>query len=229
MQAVILAGGRGERLRPMTDKLPKAMAHVKGRPFITLLLELLKRGGVEEVVLCTGYLGQLLKDYLGNGERWDIEIVYSQEEEPLGTAGALKMAEPLLKEWFFVVNGDTYLPIRHREVAQHFLATGYEAMMVVYDKDPETGARDVLVENGLVVKNSKHNPEPDFNYVNAGLLAMRKKALGFTAGLHLMSLEYGLYPFLIKRRLMAAYITEERFYDIGTPERLATFGRFIAK
>lgn len=228
MKAVILAGGLGTRLKPLTEKTPKVMVPVKGKPFIAHLLNLLIEGGVNEAVLCLGYLAEQVMDFVSDGRKWGIKVSYSIEKEPLGTAGALKQAEPMLNDTFLVINGDTYLPIKHIDVMETFLRLDKEGTMTVCSHPKYRN--DVLVKDGLVVKNSKLNPEPDFNYVNAGVLALKRDALLYYRHFlpsQTVSLEEGLYPPLVHYRLMAAYITKERFYDIGTFEGIRALEEYF--
>src|SRR3989338_1997571 len=111
MQTVILAGGRGTRLSPITNMIPKPMVTVKDKPFLEYLLLMLKRNSLEKILLCVGYLGEKIEVYFGDGRRLGMEIKYSYEKEPLGTAGGLKLAENLLEEEFLVLYGDSYLDI----------------------------------------------------------------------------------------------------------------------
>ena len=114
MQAVILAGGKGTRLSPITDTIPKPMAMVNNRPFLEYMLLMLKRNSFKKILLCVGYLGEKIEAYFGDGNRLGIVIKYSYEKELLGTAGALKLAENILEEEFLVLYGDSYLDIDYR-------------------------------------------------------------------------------------------------------------------
>jgi len=106
MKAVIQAGGKGTRLRPYTLVLPKPLMPVSGTPVIELLLKWLRRNGINEAFITTGYLGHLLKALCGDGNQWDMSITYSEEPEPLGTVGALTLLEDQLDDTFLVLNGD---------------------------------------------------------------------------------------------------------------------------
>src|SRR3989304_7577631 len=123
MQAVILAGGEGTRLRPMTCNTPKAMVPLLNRPFLEHLLDYLKQHGIRDVVLTMGYLPERVQSYFGNGSQFEVRLAYLIERSPLGTAGAVKNAEALLKEPFLVINGDILTEIdltamirQHREI-----------------------------------------------------------------------------------------------------------------
>ncbi len=231
MQAVILAGGLGTRLRPFTEKAPKAMFPVKGEPFVAHLLRLLKENGVPEAILCIGYLGQQVKDYLGNGEKLGLKVKYSEEKERLlGTGGALRQAQSLLDEHFYVINGDTYLPIDYQEVEKAFLHRGKKALMVVSDNSDNTGVpNNVELEGLMVTRHQKQSGNPRLRYVDAGVLALQRRALDIIKEGTALSLEEGLYPLLIQERELAAYITKQKFYDIGTLEQLRIFEDFLTK
>src|SRR5688500_18454576 len=106
MQALILAGGEGTRLRPLTSTIPKPVVPLANRPFISFMLDWLQRHGIDDVVMSCGFLGAAVREVLGDGDRAGITIRYVDESEPLGTAGPVKLAEPVLQERFAVLNGD---------------------------------------------------------------------------------------------------------------------------
>mgnify|MGYP001058701250 CR=1 FL=1 len=232
MQAVILAGGLGTRLRPLTEQIPKVMVPVNGKPFLLHLLKLLKSQGINDVILCIGYLGKLIQDFFRNGEGLDIRIRYSEEKESLlGTGGALKQARSLLHDHFFVINGDTYLPVDYSEVERAFIKRGKKALMVVYDNQEDTGVRNnVELDSDLMVTGyDKRSSAPSLRYVEAGVSALRREALDLIEEDRSISLERGLYPTLIQQRELAAYVTRQRFYDIGTPEQQRAFEEFLKR
>src|ERR1700746_2162223 len=133
LPGAILAGGLATRLRPVTEKIPKALVEVAGRPFLEHQIELLKRNSVEEVVLCVGYLGQMIEQRYGNGETVGIRIRYSYDgPKLLGTGGALKRALGLLPDAFFVLYGDAYLPVDYQAVAATFREGDKPALMTVF-------------------------------------------------------------------------------------------------
>ena len=230
MQAVILAGGLGTRLRPLTEKVPKVMVPVSGEPFLLHLLQLLKSQGINDIVLCIGHLGQQVKGFFGNGEALGMNLIYSEEKgKLLGTAGALKQAQNLLDDYFLVINGDTYLPTDYREVERAFLRRGKKALMVVYDNRDDTEVRNnVALDDDLIVrKYDKGNPDSNLKYVEAGVLALKKEVLNLLKEGDSVSLEAGLYPGLIRQGEMVAYIARQRFYDIGLPEQIRILEEFL--
>lgn len=224
---VILAGGLGTRLRPLTERLPKCMVPVNGRPFLALQLEMLGRRGVRDIVLCVGYLGDLVADYFGDGHRFGVHIVYSWERERLlGTAGALKNAEPLLASEFFVSYGDSYLPLDYREIMRTFRRSDGLGMMVVYQNHDRFGRSDVVLRDGRVAAYNKEVRLPGMVYINAGLTALRRRALRLLPkGVPVSEEEF--YQQLIARGQLLALETGQRFYEIGSPGGLAEFRQLV--
>jgi len=232
VQAVILAGGLATRLRPLTKTVPKAMVPVNGRPFLAHLLELLGNSGITDVVLCVGYMGDQIKEYVRRGEKFGMKIRFGEEKgELLGTGGALKHAEDFLNERFFVINGDTYLPISYNEVDEAFLRAKSKGLMVVYDNREDTGVNNNvdINENLVVTKYEKGHGGHDLKYVEAGVLVFQRDVLTFIESGYPVSLEKSIFPTLIEQGELAAYVTEQRFYDIGTPRGLREFKEFLRK
>lgn len=222
-QATILAGGLGTRLYPLTKTVPKPMVPVAGKPYLHHQMMELRRQGFSDIVLLTGYLGEQIEEYFGNGADLGISIRYSREETPVGTGGALRDAAPLLADAFVVIYGDSYLPVSYAVVLERLLASpDADGLVVVYDNRAE----DTSVKNnigldadGYICRYDKQN-DNGLDYVDAGVLALRKKVVdGIPAG-RPVSLEQEIFPTLIASRKLIAYSTTQRFYDIGTPERL---------
>ncbi len=136
MQAVVLAGGVGARLRPLTYAIPKPLIAVGGRPIIELILEQLKASGVEEVFLATGYRAELIEAYIKDGARFGLKVSYSHEESPMGTAGPLKLLEGKLNQSVLVINGDTLTDLNFNTMLEHHLESG--AMMTIGTQVHET-------------------------------------------------------------------------------------------
>lgn len=230
MQAVILAGGLGTRLKPVTETIPKVMVAVAGKPFLWHLLKMLKERGIDNIILCVGHLKEQVQAYFGNGGKLGMKIQYSEETgKLLGTAGALKQAQGLLQDYFLLLNGDTYLPVNYRSVERVFLKRGKKALMVVYDNRENTGVKNnVSLENSLVVKHDKRGVDHELKYVDAGGLIMKREVLELVKSGETISLEESIYSMLISQREMAAFVTGQRFYDIGTPAQLAEFEAYLS-
>src|SRR3984893_10724807 len=129
----ILAGGLAKRLRPMTETIPKALATIVGLPFLAHQLRLLHTAGLRRIIICAGYLGEMIEAEFGDGRRFDLRIEYSFDRPRLlGTGGALKRALPLLGRHFFVLYGDSYLPIDYGKAALAFVTSGKAGVMTGY-------------------------------------------------------------------------------------------------
>jgi len=224
IQAVILAGGRGERLRPLTDNIPKPMVPIRGRPYLAYQLDELKRQDIVDVVLLTGYLGEKIEKYFGDGTAAGMRVRYSREPSPLGTGGALKLAEPLLAENFLLIYGDSYLPIRYVEAMERLRATQAEALVVALDNTPvevDVPNNIALGADSFVARYEKGaGAAAGLTHVEAGVLALTRRLLRRIPAGRVVSLEQDFFPQLITEHQFAAFATKRRFYDIGMPSRL---------
>lgn len=231
MQAVILAGGLGTRLGAITAQVPKPMVPVAGVPYLEHQFRMLARQSIRDVVVLTGYLGHILEDYFGDGRRVGLSIQYSRETTPLGTGGALRLAAHLLDEEFLVFYGDSYLPIDYQDVARSLATSGSTGLVVVYDnRMADTSVRNNIAvdREGFVVRYDKEAVnDARLEFVEAGILAFRRSVIGLIPE-GIVSLEKDVYSNLIASRQLRAYQTPERFYDIGTPDRLRAFEEYLS-
>lgn len=224
MQAVILAGGLGTRLWPLTREVPKPMVPVAGVPYLEHQMRILKEQSITDIVLLTGYLGDQIEAYFGSGSILGLDIRYSREQVPIGTGGALREAAGLLAETFLVIYGDSYLPIQYRAALETLESSPAHGLLVVYDNrlgDTSVGNNVALDEDGYVLRYDKSSPDRSgLHFVEAGVLAFRRSVVDLIPPAGKVSLEEEIYPALIARRELISYCTGERFYDIGTPDRL---------
>ncbi len=229
MQAVILAGGLGTRLWPLTKEVPKPMVPVAGKPYLERQLQLLAVQGIRDIVLLTGYLGEQIEQYFADGSGLGLSVRYSRERQSVGTGGALRDARALLDENFLVIYGDSYLPIDYACVLSGLRSPG----LVVVFRD-RMGITNVppniaLDADGMVTRYDKiARNDSDLRYIEAGVLALRREVLDLIPGEGTVSLEQQIFPVLIARRQLAGYVTTQRFYDIGTPERLRVIEELFA-
>ncbi|RKX94239.1 MAG: D-glycero-D-manno-heptose 1-phosphate guanosyltransferase [Spirochaetes bacterium] len=215
MQVVILCGGLGTRLKPITNKIPKVMIRFWGKPFLEYVRRIFSAQGFHNFVLCVGYKGEEIEKYYGDN------MVYSYDgEKLLGTGGALKKAEPLLEDEFILVNGDTYLNMDYHDLISKFRESGKLAMMVVYPKRKKRN--DVLVKDGLVLRYDKIIRK-NVNAVWVGVMMMKKAVLKLAPKKKAFSLEFEIFPKLIKKKELAAYIVKNKFYPIGRKEQIREF------
>ena len=226
MQAAILVGGLGTRLGSLTRSVPKPMVVVAGKPFLEHELLLLREQGISDFVMCVGYLGEKVEDHFGDGSRWGVRVRYSYDgPKLLGPAGALKRAEPLFDEFFFVTYGDAYLRADYKGMMRTLVDSGKLGAMAVYENHDRYGKSDVALGKGLVVRYDKGGRGMD--WVNFGVSALRKGGLSFIPPAKECG-EEEFYGELIKREELLAFQVPERFYEIGTPASLKEFGRFIS-
>lgn len=228
MQAAILVGGLGTRLGALTRTVPKPMVLVNGKPFLEHEIGLLKRSGIEDFVLCVGHLGEKVEGHFGDGSKWGVRVRYSYDgPKLLGPAGALKRAEPLLEDSFFVTYGDAYLRADYRKMMRALLESGKLGAMAVYENHNRFGRSDVVVEAGQVVRYDKKGGGEGMDWVNFGVSALRRRALALIPAGEACG-EEEFYGRLIERHELLAFPVDERFYEIGSPSSLAEFARFIS-
>ncbi len=232
MQAVILAGGMGTRLWPLTREVPKPMVAVAGVPYLEHQLRWLGQQAIDDIVLLTGYLGEQIEDYFAGGEAWGLSIRYSREEQPLGTGGAIRQAQHLLADRFLLIYGDSYLPIAYAEVLDLLVQRRTQGVMVVYDntlENTDVNNNIALDQDGFVIRYDKEAADdPELTHVEAGVLAFDRSIVERLTFAEKISLEQQVFPQLIAERQMVAFPTQQRFYDIGTPDRLQTIERILA-
>jgi NDP-sugar pyrophosphorylase family protein len=217
----LLAGGLATRLRPLTATVPKVMVEVAGRPFIDHQLALLHARGIRRVVLCLGYLGEMVEAYLGDGSARGMELRYSYDgDRLLGTGGALRHAAPLLDEVFWVLYGDSYLEIDYQAVLADFLRQAALGLMTVMHNGDRWDRSNVVFREGRVVYHSKRQRTPDMKHIDYGLSVLRREALAHLPAEGPCDLA-DLYGELIARGQMAGHEVTQRFYEIGSPTGLA--------
>ena len=212
----------------MTRDVPKPMVLVNGRPFLEYEITLLKQSGIDDLVLCIGYLGEKVEDYFGDGRRWGVRLRYSRDGPTLlGPAGALRRAEDLLEEHFFVTYADAYLRMDYGEMMKAAVDSGRLGAMAVYQNHDRYGTSDVVVDRGHVVRYNKKGRQEGMVWVNFGVTALARQALSLISeGTRVGEEEF--YGELIRREELIAFIVDNRFYEIGTPASLREFEQFIS-
>lgn len=223
MKAVILVGGEGTRLQPLTCQKPKAMMPVLNKPFLGHVVERLKKHSVDTVILTLCYLPDSLKEYLGDGEKFGLKILYINEEQPLGTAGAVKNAEKYLDTDFFVLNGDIYTDLDLGAMLDmHLKNKAFGSIALTPVKDPS--AYGVVETNeGNRIKRFIEKPKPGeatSNMVNAGTYILNPRVLKDIPVNTPFSFERKLFPLLLEKgEALYAFPSNSYWIDIGTPEK----------
>jgi NDP-sugar pyrophosphorylase family protein len=206
------------------------MVPVAGVPYLEHQLRLLARQSFRDVLLLTGYLGEQIESYFGNGSRLGLRLRYAREAQPQGTGGALRDARRHLAESFLLLYGDSLLPIQYTAAARRLKDSAALGLIVVYrDPSGETAVHPnvALDRSGLVTRYDKTAAGLALEYVEAGVSCFRREALDLLPGAGPASFEECVFPRLIERRQLAALPTSQRFYDIGTPERLRAIEEYL--
>jgi mannose-1-phosphate guanylyltransferase len=221
MQAVILVGGEGTRLRPLTSTVPKPVVPLVDRPFISFMLEWLKAHGVDDVIMSCGFLATSVRNVLGDGSGLGIRLRFVEEPDPRGTAGALKYAESLLDERFLMLNGDVLTDIDlSAQLAQHE-ATGATATLALVPVADPTNYGLVHVNDDRSVRDFLEKPSPDAidtNLISAGAYVLERSILDLVPAERNVSIEREIWPRLVDNGLYA-FTSESYWLDIGTPDR----------
>jgi len=216
LPVVILAGGLATRLRPITETIPKALVDVAGQPFIVHQLSYLRDQGVCKVVLCIGYLGEMIEAVVGNGNRFGLDVSYSSDGPVLlGTGGAIKKALPMLGDQFLVLYGDSFLPVDFGVVEKAYLVSGLGALMTVLKNGDRWDKSNVLFTDGRLVEYNKRAPRPGMAYIDYGLGVLSSAVLADYTADQTFDLANVYHSLSLQGRL-AGLEVHERFYEIGT-------------
>jgi N-acetyl-alpha-D-muramate 1-phosphate uridylyltransferase len=216
LPVAILAGGLATRLRPLTQTIPKSLIEINGEPFLWHQLRLLRSNGVERVVLCVSHLGEQVRDSAGDGRAFGLHIDYSFDGSVLlGTAGALKRAQPLLGDRFFVLYGDSYLPIDLRAVEIAFHSSSKSGLMTVYSNYGQWDTSNVEFVDGRIVAYDKKARTDRMRHIDYGLGVFETAALDRVPAGEVWDLAT-LYQDLLHAGELAAFEASRRFYEIGS-------------
>jgi NDP-sugar pyrophosphorylase family protein len=230
-QVVILAGGLGTRLGELSRQTPKPVIPVAGKPYLEWQIELLRGHGLREFLLLTGYRAEQIEAYFGDGSRWQVSISYSREPEPLGTAAALKLAEPKLRDRFLLMNGDTFFPFDYTAFVRQAETQPHCAWLVAVPRralgtNPPRGNVGLDADAGQVVEYVRGGRD-GLDFVHAGIFVLDRSWLTLMRGGQGQAIEAALCPPLLERGLLRAFVCRERFYDMGTPQQLQELENFL--
>ena len=212
----ILAGGLATRLRPFTQTIPKSLIEVAGKPFVYHQLEYLKYQGLSSVVMCIGYLGEKIKEVVGNGSNWGIDITYSEDGPTLmGTGGSLRKALPKMGENFFILYGDSYLPISYIDVQQAYVASGKKGLMTLLRNQNQWDRSNVEYLDGRIIEYNKAVFRLEMKYIDYGLSLLHSSQLRNYPSDQPFDLA-DVYNKMSLAGDLAGVEVSERFYEIGS-------------
>ena len=226
LPVAILAGGLATRLRPITERIPKSLVTVAGEPFMSHQLRMLKAQGITRAVLCIGHLGEMIEAEYRDGSAWGIELSYSYDgPRPLGTGGALVQAMTLLGDAFFVLYGDSYLPIDYRAVEAAWRKSNQPALMTVFRNEGAWDTSNVEFADSRIIRYDKTARTPAMQHIDYGLSIFTSAAFaGRPEAFDLAEIQRDL----VVGGKMAGFENSHRFYEIGSHAGLAELEAFLA-
>jgi NDP-sugar pyrophosphorylase family protein len=225
----LLAGGLATRLRPITEKVPKVLVPVAGKPFLAHQLELLHGQGIRRVVLCLGHLGEMVVQEFGDGAAYDMQLEYSFDgPKLLGTGGALRQALPKLGREFFVLYGDSYLTCPFAPIAEFFERSGKAGLMTVYRNEGLYDTSNVVFRDGEIAVYDKKVKLPEMRHIDYGLSLFRADVFEKYPADEKFDLA-DVMTKLVTEKQLAGYEVPERFYEIGSHDGLAELEGLLSK
>ena len=229
LTVAILAGGKGTRLLSITKTQPKALIKVSGKPFIFYQLYYLQKQGIKKVVICTGHMGEMIQSAVGDGSKFNLKISYSSDgSKLLGTGGAIKKALPRLGDEFFILYGDTFLPINFNLVQEAYFSDNYPLLMTVLKNNSRWGRSNVLLKKNNLVDYNKQKSTNSMHYIDYGLSVISANIFkNYDQNLYIDLSE--IYEELSKYNKIKALEVFERFYEIGTPKSLLVTEKYFSK
>jgi len=217
MEAIILAGGLGQRLKEVVPDLPKPMAPINGRPFLEFIVLQLRAFSIFNIIISIGYKGDVIKRYFGDGSKWCVNIKYSEETEPLGTGGAVKHAGDKIKgSDFIVINGDTYLELDFHSFINFHRDHKAVATIAIITVEDDARYGHVLINKESEIVKFDEKGRTGVGLINGGVYCLRQEVITLIPD-GISSIEYNLFPKILGKGLYGFH-TQGKFIDIGTPE-----------
>lgn len=229
LPVAILVGGLATRLHPTTLTIPKSLVKVAGKPFIFHQLKKLRKQGVKNIVLCTGHLGEMIKSYVGDGSKFDLKILYSSDgNKLLGTGGAIKKALPLLGDKFFVLYGDTILPIKFNNVEKAFLSCEQLCLMTILKNKGKWDKSNVFLKKNFLIEYNKQKPTTKMEYIDYGLSVLSSNIFDRYSNKKKIDLS-SVFETLSTENQLKGFEVYERFYEIGTHNSIKETEKYLNK
>lgn len=232
-QMVILAGGLGSRIQPLTHQMPKSMIPIGGRPFIHYQLSWLAKCGIQEVILSIGYLGEMIKNYVKNGRSWGLQVKFVDEGSELkGTGGALRLVyeHGLLRDPFLLTYGDSFLPFPVHSAFEFFKRSPAPALMTILKNEGKWDTSNVEFDGRKIVvydKKAKSSSQFHMNYIDYGLSVFQKETVEKRIPKNQKFELSDLFHQLSLEGNLAGFEVQERFYEIGSFSGIQEFERFL--
>lgn len=221
MKAIILAGGLGTRLRPLTYEIPKPLIPVHGKPLVEHLIDLFKKYGIKDIILAVGYKADMIKKQMHNGSRMNVNLSYIVEDEPLGTAGCLNLLKNQLTETFAMTNGDELKDFNVAEMIKfHKRLGGLATIALLKVDDPSKYGVAKLNGNKILdfVEKPKKEEAPS-NFINSGFYILEPEIIKLIKDKKFAMMEKDIFPILAKKGKLFGYKFKGQWFDTGTFER----------
>lgn len=232
-QAAILAGGAGTRLKPYTLNNPKPMIPIHGKPFLEHLIELLKKNGIKEILIMTGYLGKKIETYFQDGSKFGIKIKYSHTPfkdssgEELKSGIRIRNAQDLLNDHFLLLYCDNYWPLNLKKLHQYFDQRRCDLLVTVYSNQDNSTKNNLFVDNeGLIKKYDKSRTEKNLNVVDIGFMIVNNKVIKLLPKTN-SKFEDIIFPNLINKNRLAGFLTEHKYYSISDIDRVKKTAKYL--
>lgn len=228
MKAIIVAGGRGERLKPITDNIPKPMIEVDGKPIILNIIELLKKNGVKDIIIALCFLPEVITNFFGDGKKFgvNIEYIYEDSKKPLGTAGAISLARDLIDDTFIVTYADILRDLDIKKMIAFHKKNKSFATINVYKRKSGNAKSLVVIDKKKMTVKFIERPKlsdliDEYIWVNGSFYIFEKEIFGFIPNNKKLDFGLDIFPKLLKlKKEIVAYPTEGYFVDIGNLKKL---------
>ena len=226
---VVLAGGFGTRLGSLTENIPKCLIKIRGRAFVDWQIDSFIMNGISEIVFCVSHKSEMVQDYLGDGSKYGIRIQYSVDGiMQLGTGGAIVKALPMLGENFGVIYGDSYLPIRFKEVEDSFLDRNFLCLMTVYKNQELLDASNIEFLDGHIKEYRKNSKNPRMLHIDYGLMYFKGKAFKRYQSGEYLDLT-NIFNDMVASNEIAGFEVHKRFYEVGSLKGIDSLSEYIER
>lgn len=229
IKVVIVAGGKGERLQPLTNFIPKPMAEVNGKPILEHIIELFKKYGFTDFVLCLCYLPEIITNYFGDGRKFGVKITYTLEnpDNPLGTAGAITLAKDLIEDTFIVTYADILRDLDIRKMMAFHRRNDSFATLNVYRRESKDAKSRILFDNRKQIvkffeRPSKDKLIEDYIWVNGSFYILDPKIFDFIPINKKSDFGTDIFPELLNSKKLYAFCSDNYFIDVGDLKKLKT-------
>lgn len=227
LQALILAGGLGTRLRNVIKDRPKAMALVNGRPFLEYQIRFLKNNGIDDIVLSTGYMSEKIEEHFGSGKNYGVSIVYVEEKELLGTGGAIKNSLDILDRQFFALNGDSIFLVDLISMVKFHKNNHADLTLTITKVKDKTRFGNVKIDDKFQILGFVEKENIAGDLINGGIYFFEKNNFDWNAFPQKFSIEKEFFPNVVTKSKVFGFISDSYFIDIGTEEDYEKFRKQI--